>query len=84
MAEPQVPVTLTPSQVDELATRLADLRHNINNHLSLVIAAVELIRRKPDIIERMTDRIAEQPEKILTEIKSFSDLLEGRLNITRD
>ncbi|MSU64159.1 MAG: hypothetical protein EXS31_17505 [Pedosphaera sp.] len=84
MAAPQAPVTLTPAQIEELATRLSDFRHNINNNLSLVVAAVELIRRKPDLVERMSARIMEQPTKILAEVKTFSDFLEARLNIVRE
>lgn len=84
MAAPTDSVTLTPTQIAELADRLSHLRHNINNNLSLVVAAVELIRRKPDVLERMSEKIVEQPVKILAEIKSFSDLLEAALKIVRD
>ena len=46
MALPSGPITLTVGQVDELNRQLADMRHDINNHLSLIVAALELIRVK--------------------------------------
>lgn len=84
MAAPDAPVTLTPEQIDEINTRLSEVRHNINNHLSLIIAAVELIKRKPDSAERMTATIAQQPDKIMTEMRGFSEDFEKVLQITRE
>jgi len=81
MPPTQEPVTLAPHEIQELERLLADLRHNINNNLSLIVAAVELIRRKPDLATRMVETIAEQPPKVLTELKVFSDRLESILHI---
>ena len=53
MATPTEPVTLSAKQVQELDEKLTTLRHDVNNHLSLVMAAVELIRRRPEIADRM-------------------------------
>jgi len=44
MAFPTEPVTLTVGEVQELNRKLSDMRHDINNHLSLMVAALELIR----------------------------------------
>ena len=46
MPLPSGPITLTVKQVDELNRKLSDMRHDINNHLSLIVAALELIRVK--------------------------------------
>ncbi|PYM13603.1 MAG: hypothetical protein DME18_08590, partial [Verrucomicrobia bacterium] len=70
--------------VAELHRKLSDLRHNVNNHLALMVAALELIRRKPDMIDRMLNSLTEQPHKILEEIRKFSEELERTLQITRD
>jgi len=83
MPPPQEPVTLAPEQIRELERRLSDLRHNINNHLSLIVAALELIRRKPETAARMIETIAEQPPKVLGELMVFSDLLESTLHIVK-
>jgi hypothetical protein len=44
MAFPTEPVTLSVGQLQELNRKLSDMRHDINNHLSLMVAALELIR----------------------------------------
>ena len=82
-SSPDQPITLQPETVQDLAQKLANLRHNINNHLSLVIASIELIKRKPEAAARMIDTIAEQPGKITEEVGRFSDGLEAVLGIIR-
>src|SRR5512144_382978 len=47
MGLPSQPVTLTVEQLDQLNRKLANMRHDINNTLSLIMAAVELIKCKP-------------------------------------
>jgi hypothetical protein len=59
------------------------MRHDINNHLSLIIAAVELIRHKPATADRMLATLAEQPPRIADSLKMFSADFEGVLGITR-
>jgi hypothetical protein len=81
MGLPDQPVTLEPFQIDQLNQRLSTVRHNVNNHLSLVVAAVELIRRKPEMAQRMIDTLGEQPQKIIDELKGFSLDFERTLGI---
>lgn len=84
MTLPTEPVTLTPAQISELNQRLATMRHDINNHLSLIQAAVELLRAKPHMAERMTATLAEQPPKIAEALQKFSREFEQTLGIRRD
>jgi len=84
MGLPRQTVPLSPEQVVDLNRKLADLRHNVNNHLALMVASLELIRRKPEMIDRMVNNLTEQPQKILEEIKHFSEEFEKALRITRD
>ena len=84
MGIPDNAVTLTPSQVEDLNRKLSTLRHNVNNHLSLIVAASELIRRKPDLATRMMDSMADQPQKIVEEIRKFSDEFNRAFGIPRD
>jgi hypothetical protein len=84
MGLPSQPVALTPEQVAVLSRKLSDLRHNVNNNLALMVAALELIRRKPDSVPRMITNLTEQPQKILEEIKKFADEFEKTLKITPD
>ena len=84
MGLPSQTVPLTPEQVAAISRKLSDLRHNVNNHLALMVAALELIRRKPDTVPRMINNLAEQPQKILEEIRKFAEEFEKALQITPD
>jgi hypothetical protein len=83
MALPTGPVTLTVEQLEELNKRLSALRHDVNNHLSLIVAAVELIKFNPDMVTRMTATLSEQPAKIADEITKFAGEFDKILGITR-
>ena len=83
MGLPTEPVTLSVEQISELNRRLSALRHDINNQLSLVAAAAEIIRFNPDMAKRMAVTLSEQPPKISEEINRFSVELERALGITR-
>lgn len=83
MALPTQPVTLTPEQVAELNKKLSSMRHDINNNLSMVMAAAELAKMKPELAEKMLTRLLEQPGKISNQLKEFSAEFEKALQITR-
>ena len=84
MGLPKNAVTLTPEEIAQLNSKLSDMRHDVNNSLSLIIAAIELIHRKPDMAARMVDTISLQPDKITTQVRAFSDYFEKTYGITRD
>lgn len=84
MGLPAHPVTLSPQEIAELNRKLADARHNINNNLALVVASLELLRRKPDAMERVIDNLSRQPQKIVEEMREFTQRFEAVLQITRD
>jgi uncharacterized protein YbaP (TraB family) len=83
MTSPCPSVALTIDEIEALNKQLSTMRHDINNHLSLMMAALELIRRKPDAAERMSGTIAAQPEKITEAMKKFSADFEAILGIKR-
>ncbi|MEI7936657.1 MAG: hypothetical protein WCK27_08225 [Verrucomicrobiota bacterium] len=80
---PSQPVTLTVEQLSELDRKLSAVRHDINNHLSLIIAASDLIRHKPQTTDRMMATLVEQPSKIAAILTKFSAEFEQALSITR-
>ena len=80
---PSQPVTLTVEQLADLSRELSAARHDINNHLCLIIAAAELIRRKPQDAERMMATLLEQPSKISDSLAKFSAEFQRTLGITR-
>jgi hypothetical protein len=84
MGNPNNQVTLSSEQVDELNRKLSNLRHDINNHLSLIVAAIELIRHKPELRERMTATLIEQPPKIMNDLGKFSSEFERVFGTPRD
>jgi aspartokinase len=81
MGSPSQSKTLSLEQIEELNRRLSTMRHDINNNLSLIIAAVELIRHKPEVAERMMATLAEQPAKISASMKKFSAEFERVLGL---
>ena len=83
MALPTQPVALSVEQIGELNQKLATLRHDLNNNLSLIAATAELIRRRPANTEHMWSTLAEQPRKISEAVSQFSRDLETALQITR-
>lgn len=84
MVLPEQPVTLTVEQIAALNQELANMRHDINNNLSLIMAAAELIRVKPHMTERMTVTLGEQPAKISKAMMQFCSQFEQTLGIKRD
>jgi hypothetical protein len=83
MLLPNEPVTLTAEQIRELNEKLVTMRHDVNNQLSLMMAAIEIIRRKPEAAERMWTALAEQPHKLGEAVGQFTRELESALGITR-
>ena len=84
MPLPAHPVTLTAEQISVLNQKLSESRHNINNHLSLVVATVEVLQKNPNLAPRLMPNLAAQPERIIKEIQAFSEAFEAALSITRD
>ena len=74
-------VTLTRQQVEELTKQLATMRHDVNNNLSLVVAAAELIKFNPASAERMANTLAEQPPKIGEHLAKFNAAFERALGL---
>jgi hypothetical protein len=83
MPLPNQSVTLTAAQVAELNDKLSAMRHDINNQLSLIVAAVELIRYKPETTERMMETLVGQPPRISASLLKFSAEFDQILSITR-
>jgi len=83
MPLPSQPVTLTVEQIAALNDKLSSMRHDINNQLSLIVAAVELIRHKPNTAERMMATLVEQPPRVSESLSKFSSEFERTFGITR-
>jgi cob(I)alamin adenosyltransferase len=83
MGLPNQPITLSVDDLAELNRKLSHLRHDINNNLSLMVAAVELIRHKPQMAERMLVTLSEQPPRMSACLNKFSLEFEQALGITR-
>jgi hypothetical protein len=83
MSMPSQPVHLSIEQVQDLNQKLATLRHDVNNQLSLIMAASELIRHKPQMADRMMATLLEQPPKITAAMAKFSAEFETAFGIGR-
>ncbi len=83
LALPETAVTLQVDQIEELNKFLADLRHDINGDLALVVASAELIRLNPGALPRMLATLLDQPTRIRHRLEEFSAMFEKALGITR-
>ena len=83
MGLPSQPVTLSAAQIEELNRKLSAMRHDINNNLSLIIAAAEMVRFKPDLINKMMDTLNQQPERIAKSMSLFTEEFEKTMGISR-
>ncbi|HTV41048.1 MAG TPA: hypothetical protein VMF08_10765 [Candidatus Sulfotelmatobacter sp.] len=77
------PVTLSAEQVAELKRNLADLRHDINNNVALMLSAVEMMRRRPETFDKMLESIGRQPHRITEAVVQFSKALERALQVVK-
>jgi hypothetical protein len=83
MRMPSEPVVFSVQQIEDLNYKLSALRHDINNNLSLIMAASELVRHKPHMAERMMGTLIEQPPKITAALTKFSAEFEQAFGILR-
>lgn len=83
MGLPATPVTLTPEQLAELNQKLATFRHDVNNHLMLIMASAEIIQLHPENSATFLKNIVDQPQKISEAMKKFSGEFERTFGINR-
>lgn len=83
MGLPTKPVTLDAAQIKDLSQNLSNMRHDINNCLSLILAGVELARHNPEMVKQMIETLSQQPRKISDHMSKFSVEFEKTLGISR-
>lgn len=83
MGLPDQPVTLSVQQLDDLHRKLSNLRHDINNHLALIVAAAELVKFNSELAKRMSATLLEQPPKISEQMNKFALEFDAAFGITR-
>ena len=83
MILPDAAVTFTPEQIAQLNEQLSRMRHDINNSLALIMAAGEMIRLKPELVEKMTTTLLSQPQRITDLVQQFSVEWEPLAGIRR-
>lgn len=83
MTLPSHPVTLTVEQLEVLNKQLSTMRHDINGFLTVIVAAAELVRLKPEAAERWLKSLTEQPHRIKDSVAKFSTEFEHTFGITR-
>jgi hypothetical protein len=84
MGVPNTPPTLTAAQLTELNDKLSHMRHEINNQLALVVTALELMRLRPELRDKMLVTVSQQPSLIIAEVAKFSAEFEQVFGIIRD
>ena len=71
---------MSPQEIADLLKQLSNTRHDINNALSLISAATELIRMKPELLAKMVATLNDQPGKITSSLQQFSQRMEQTLH----
>lgn len=71
MDSPTTPLTLDVPQVEDLSRHFSSFRHDVNGCLALIVAATELIRYNPSVLQRMSGTMVEQPPKIAGKVQEF-------------
>jgi hypothetical protein len=77
-------LSVSREQIQELNRELSRMRHQINNHLSLMLAAAEMIQRKPESTPQWVARLTEQPPKISDEVEAFSQQFERTFGLKNE
>jgi len=80
---PENPITLSVQQIDELNRSLSRVRHDIANHLTIVITAAELASQSPEKSKEHLSLLLGQPPRITDAVKNFTAVFEQALGITR-
>jgi hypothetical protein len=83
MELPTQPVTLSVEQIGDLAQKLATLRHDVHNKLSLIMAAADVTQYKPQLTEKMMATVVEQPLKIIEALAVFTSEFERVFGIRK-
>lgn len=83
MVLPDKPITLTAEQIAALNADLSQMRHDIRGHLSVILAAVELVRLQPAQAQSRVAMLAEQNRKIIECMERLSVQFERALHVTR-
>ena len=84
MGMPNGPLTtLSVEQVSELNHKLASMRHDINNYMTVMMSAAELTRSKPDLAARLMPALLEQVPRVIDAVKAFSVEFEQAFGISK-
>jgi hypothetical protein len=81
MALPAQAITLSTAQIEELSRHFSSFRHDVNGCLSLVVAATELIRYNPAVVQRMAGTLVEQPPRIAGKVSEFVEECERAIGL---
>jgi hypothetical protein len=81
MRLPHAPVTLSVEEVAALHHKLAEIQHDLNNRLALLVAAVELIKVNPASLPQMSAALSAQPARISELVRRFGAEVDQALKI---
>src|SRR6266700_2153539 len=83
MGLPSQSVTISAEELGELNRKLSSMCHDVRNSLSVIAAAADLMRHKPDLAERMVEKLSEHPGRITNCMDQFRADFEKAFGISR-
>ena len=75
------PVTLSPEAIQSLVKQVNVARHELNNALSLISAATELMRMNPEMVPKLIGTLHDQPQRISNCFQTLTNDVEKSLGL---
>lgn len=80
---PKEPITLAPKQIEELNLKLSALRHDIANHLTVIVTAAEMAANTSEKARQHLTLLFQQVPKIKDAVNGFTAEFDRTLGIKR-
>ncbi|MDW7979871.1 MAG: hypothetical protein RMH97_04820 [Verrucomicrobiales bacterium] len=83
LAAPAEPVTLTPKQIEQLNSKLSAMRHDIANHLTVIVTAAEMAANTSEKARHHLSLLFQQVPRIKDAVNAFTTEFETVFGIRR-
>lgn len=83
MSQAELQLEQLQKQLETLHQNLRTVRHGINNNIAVIMAMAELSQRNPAQCAKLCQLCLEKAPQIASAISSFSELVEGAMNLQK-
>lgn len=75
----EAPFEMTRAELEALAEKYREVKHDINNSLAVVLALSELSQRNPVHFEKLAKAVLDRGPKMVQMLQDFQTLLGAKL-----